>query len=59
MTSIPLPKGTTVVIGIYSCNRNKVLWGEDADQWKPERWFDNTVPEAVMEAKIPGIYSNM
>ena len=59
VASILVPKGTTVIVGIYSCNRNKAIWGEDTDQWKPERWLNNSIPETVTEAKVPGVYSNL
>lgn len=59
VTSIPVPKGTAIIITIYSCNRNKALWGEDADQWKSYCCLNNTTPKAVMEAKISGVYSNL
>ena len=36
LTEIPVPKDTTVVVGIRACNRNKALWGDDADEFKPE-----------------------
>lgn len=53
-----VPKNTMVVVGIRSCNRNKAIWGEDAAEWKPERWLES-VPNAVKEAKVPGVYSNL
>ena len=55
---ILVPKDTTIVVGILSANRHKSIWGEDALQWKPERWL-SPLPEAVIEAKIPGVYSNL
>jgi cytochrome P450 len=33
-----VPKGSTVQLGIYLCHRRKDLWGEDAIEFKPERW---------------------
>jgi cytochrome P450 len=33
-----VPKGTIVVCPGYAQHRSKRLWGEDADEWKPERW---------------------
>ena len=39
-------------------NVNKVLWGEDANEWKPERWL-SPLPVSVTDAKIPGVYSNL
>ena len=53
-----VPKDTAVVIGILSSNRSKAIWGEDAEEWKPERWL-SPLPDSVSEAKVPGIYSNL
>ncbi|KAH9847439.1 cytochrome P450 [Lenzites betulinus] len=53
-----IPKGTNVLVGVRACNRNKALWGEDAEEWKPERWLA-PLPKAVEEASIPGVYSNL
>ena len=58
ITEIPVPKDTTVIIGILACNRNKALWGEDAEEFKPERWLKG-VPEAVTQAHVPGVYANL
>ena len=55
---IPVPKDTMIVIGVLSSNTNKALWGEDALEWKPERWL-SPLPTSVTEAKIPGIYSHL
>ncbi|RPD55983.1 cytochrome P450 [Lentinus tigrinus ALCF2SS1-6] len=56
--SIPVPKGTNLLVGVRACNRNKALWGEDAEEWKPERWL-KPLPKALENANIPGVYSNM
>ena len=53
-----IPKDTTVCIGVLSSNTNKTIWGEDAMEWKPERWL-SPLPESVTDAKIPGVYSNL
>ncbi|KAI0370370.1 cytochrome P450 [Pilatotrama ljubarskyi] len=53
-----VPKNTTVVVGLLNCNRNKAIWGEDAYEWKPERWL-SPLPSTVTEARIPGVYSNL
>lgn len=53
-----VPKGTAVFGGILASNRNKRLWGDDASEWKPERWL-SPLPPAVTEAHLPGVYSNL
>ncbi|CCL99519.1 uncharacterized protein FIBRA_01537 [Fibroporia radiculosa] len=55
---IPIPKGTTVMIGVLGCNTSKKIWGEDADEWKPERWL-SPLPGTVTKDTIPGVYSNL
>ena len=58
ITEIPLPKDTTILVGVISSNTSKALWGEDAYEWKPERRL-SPLPETIAEAKIPGVYSNL
>ena len=53
-----VPKDSPVMVGMQASNRNPVLWGPDADEWKPERWL-SPLPEAVIEARIPGVYANL
>ncbi|EIN07116.1 cytochrome P450 [Punctularia strigosozonata HHB-11173 SS5] len=55
---IAVPRGTTVVVSLRNINRSKEYWGEDAHEWKPER-FLNPLPAQLLEAHVPGIYSNM
>ena len=55
---IPIPKGTDITIGIFGSNVNKALWGEDALEWKPDRWL-SPLPNAVIDAHIPGVYANL
>ncbi|GBE84055.1 Docosahexaenoic acid omega-hydroxylase CYP4F3 [Sparassis crispa] len=58
MSEIPVPEGTKVFVGVVGSNLNKALWGEDALEWKPERWL-SPLPNAVTEARIPGVFSNL
>ena len=58
INEIPIPSNTTVIISIYSANRNPEIWGPDSYDWKPERWL-NPLPETVTGARIPGIYSHL
>ena len=58
MKDIFVPKDTSVIVGILACNRNKAIWGEDAREWKPERWLFS-LPDSVTDARIPGVYANL
>ena len=55
---IPLRKNTDVVISIHNANRCKAVWGEDAYEWKPERWLGKS-PDEVANVRYPGVYSSM
>ncbi|KAH9972118.1 cytochrome P450 [Lactifluus volemus] len=48
-------KGDVVVIPILVVHKLKSLWGDDADEFRPERW--ETIPEAVKA--IPSVFSNL
>ena len=56
--AVRVAKGTPIFIPILALNRSKALWGEDAHEWKPERWLA-ALPGSVQDAKIPGVYSNL
>ncbi|KNZ77018.1 Bifunctional P-450/NADPH-P450 reductase [Termitomyces sp. J132] len=53
--SIMIPKGQTLMIPIIAVNRDKSVWGEDAREFRPERW--ENIPEAATH--IPGVWGNM
>ncbi|KAJ7152026.1 cytochrome P450 [Mycena filopes] len=56
-SSVVVPKGTIVFLGIAGANRLPSVWGLDAMEWKPERWL--TVQNAESSGRLPGIYSGM
>ena len=39
MSEIPVPKGTVIHVGVLGSNMNRRTWGDDAWEWKPERWL--------------------
>jgi len=55
---IHLPSNTDVVVGILSANTSSAVWGKDSYEWKPERWL-SPLPDTVIEAHYPGVYSNL
>lgn len=34
-----IPRGTLLLIPIWAINTDRLLWGPDADEFKPERWL--------------------
>uniref|UniRef100_A0A0W0FPV3 Cytochrome p450 n=1 Tax=Moniliophthora roreri TaxID=221103 RepID=A0A0W0FPV3_MONRR len=58
VTEVALPKNKQLFISILNSNRNSAIWGEDALEWKPERWLE-PLPSSVTEANIPGVYSHL
>lgn len=57
-SEVSMPKGTMVLLNLAGCNTSKDLWGDDVEEWKPERWLSK-VPQAVDDARVPGVYSNL
>ncbi|THV06953.1 cytochrome P450 [Dendrothele bispora CBS 962.96] len=55
LTELHVKKGQLIQIPIQSMNKDKKLWGEDAWEFKPERWGKE--PEAAHE--IPGVWSHL
>ncbi|KAG7096342.1 hypothetical protein E1B28_003786 [Marasmius oreades] len=53
LTQVPVVKGQRVHASIYGYNRNKELWGEDADQWNPNRFTNNKKPTTL------GMFGNL
>ena len=57
-TELPIRRGTLVLVHYQACNVDKALWGEDAAEWKPERWLSG-LPSALEDARIPGVYGHL
>ncbi|CAE6443770.1 unnamed protein product [Rhizoctonia solani] len=51
-------RGTKLLVSLGRANRCKETWGEDADEFRPERWLA-PLPRSVSKSKIPGMYSSM
>ncbi|KAJ7726265.1 cytochrome P450 [Mycena maculata] len=54
-TGIRIRKGTMIRIPIGDVHRDKEIWGEDAAEFRPERWDD--IPKAA--GSIPGVWANL
>ena len=58
ITEIPIKRGTPVGVHYQASNVEKEMWGEDALEWKPERWL-SPLPASLEEARIPGVYAHL
>ncbi|KAK0504284.1 cytochrome P450 [Armillaria luteobubalina] len=57
LTEIPIPRGTYIFCSIAAYNRNKEIFGADADQFNPDRWLKGTVrPNSDVSI---GVYANL
>ncbi|KAJ3491215.1 hypothetical protein NLJ89_g11360 [Agrocybe chaxingu] len=52
---VHIRKGQVVLIPIVTINRAKPIWGEDAMEFKPERWAN--LPDTA--GAVPGVWGNM
>ncbi|KAE9395109.1 cytochrome P450 [Gymnopus androsaceus JB14] len=53
--SLPVRKGQPLIIAVLGVNTDRLLWGSDAYEFKPDRWLK--VPDNV--DTIPGVWSNL
>ena len=40
----PIPRGTEIMVSPWAVNRQRELWGDDAEEFKPERWIEDGKP---------------
>lgn len=57
LSSVTIPVGTTLFVGIAGSNRLESVWGPDAKEWKPRRWLSDD--PKISSARLPGIYAGM
>lgn len=58
MKEIFVPAGTEIILASRAVNRDPSIWGEDAAEFKPERWL-SPLPASVLDAHVPGVYANL
>ncbi|KAF8598885.1 cytochrome P450 [Ceratobasidium sp. AG-I] len=60
ISHIPIKKGTRIVISALVANRYERIWGENANEFLPERWVGKKLEEVVQPGgHLPGVYSSM
>lgn len=55
--NVTIPAGSSIVVHVWSVNRNSKYWGPDAAEFKPQRWLSSgTVPDhhAAYASFAPG-----
>ena len=50
------PPGTVLSVPTYSVHHSKEIWGEDADEFRPERWLGEGITARQKNAFIPFSY---
>jgi len=55
VSAIPVKKGTIIDIAVHAYQRLPQVWGEDADEWNPDRFLDT---ENIKPTSI-GVYGNL
>ena len=43
-TPIAIPRGSNVYISVYTMHRRTDIYGEDANEFRPERWDEDLKP---------------
>ncbi|KAF7362982.1 Cytochrome P450 [Mycena venus] len=57
ITELSIPENTVLVVSLAGYNRNKDVFGEDADKFNPQRWLDGSLQEKAT-TKL-GVYGNL
>ena len=55
LTTHRIAAGDTVALPIMAMHRSKDIWGEDADEFRPERWLGGAPAGA---ATLTGVWAN-
>ena len=54
LESVTVAPGQVLIIGMHNVNKNKAVYGDDAGEYRPERWLE----EKKLEGNA-GVYSQM
>ncbi|KAF8868281.1 cytochrome P450 [Mucidula mucida] len=56
ITELPIAKGTKIITSVAAYNRNKTIFGYDADVFNPDRWLRDDRPMSKISL---GVYANL
>lgn len=53
-STVTIPEGAYTIISILAANRHQEVWGDDANEWRPERWLSShlAAPSQAQEVKF-------
>ncbi|ESK92120.1 cytochrome p450 [Moniliophthora roreri MCA 2997] len=57
ISEILVQKGQKAVVSVCSYNRNKNVFGEDAHEFKPDRWLNDS--DDIQKTASVGVYANL
>lgn len=57
VTGYFVPAGTLILIAPWAINRNPELWGEDSEEFVPERWIDDNTGRVTTNGGAASKYS--
>ncbi|GAA5872942.1 hypothetical protein JCM8547_003270 [Rhodosporidiobolus lusitaniae] len=58
VSSVPVKKGQVIFIPIAAANKSKKIFGENANEFRPERWMEGEDEGRKIEGGV-GLYSHM
>ncbi|KAK0239393.1 cytochrome P450 [Armillaria nabsnona] len=54
---LSIPKGVQIMSSVAACNRNKEMFGEDADTFNPDRWLRESQKQKVALGVYAGLFT--
>ncbi|KAJ7662013.1 cytochrome P450 [Mycena polygramma] len=56
---LPIRKGAVLMTSVHYTNLSKTIWGEDAAEFKPERWLNNLEGVPASAKEYPGFHHTL
>lgn len=53
-THLRIPPGLCIILPLEALGRNREWWGDDADEFRPERWGEDAEGDEGKDGKVKG-----